>query len=342
MQSDSIRRVLVLGTGGTIAGSGGPAGSNVGYTAGTVAVGALLAGVDVPEGIALEAEQVAQLDSKDMDFATWRMLAQRCAHWLAQPDVAGVVVTHGTDTIEETAYFLQSVIEAPKPIVLTCAMRPATAHAPDGPQNLKDALAVAAQAGATGVVVVCAGGIHDPRHVRKDHPYRLDAFGSGDAGLIGFVEEGQVRLEKPWPNPDIQPGLLGTLGEPEDWPRVEIVLSHAGASGRLIDGLVGERHRGEPGAIDGIVLASTGNGTLHHTIEGAAQRAMAAGVAVLRATRCAEGRILGQAEGSLPHAGDLSPVKARIALMLRIAAERARHAVSQAAQPATPRQGARS
>src|SRR4051794_9743617 len=128
-----VRRVVVLGTGGTIAGKAASIGDNIGYTAGQVGVADLLGGIEPPAGVTLVAEQVAQLDSKDMSFEVWQKLAQRCAHWLARPDVAGIVITHGTDTLEETAFFLHSVLAATKPVVLTCAMRPATALAPDGP-----------------------------------------------------------------------------------------------------------------------------------------------------------------------------------------------------------------
>ena len=145
---------------------------------------------------------MAQVDSKDMSFEIWRQLALRCDHWLAQEDVGGVVITHGTDTLEETAYFLHAVL-APrkKPVVLTCAMRPATAFMPDGPQNLLDAIAVASAPGARGVVAVCAGVIHSALDVAKRHTYRLDAFSSGDAGPVGYVEEGQLRLLRDWPTP---------------------------------------------------------------------------------------------------------------------------------------------
>ena len=103
---------------GTISGRAGAASDNIGYTAGEVGVADLLHGIDAPAGIALLAEQVAQVDSKDMSFAIWRTLAQRCAHWLAAPDVAGLVITHGTDTLEETAFFLQSVLAPSKPVVM--------------------------------------------------------------------------------------------------------------------------------------------------------------------------------------------------------------------------------
>ncbi|WP_438765625.1 asparaginase [Kushneria sp. TE3] len=318
--STGSRRIVVLGTGGTIAGSSPEAGANLGYTAGTVSVEDLLGGITTPKGFALHAEQVAQLDSKDMDTATWQALHERCEHWLAHEDVAGLVITHGTDTAEETAFFLHSVLSSIKPVVLACAMRPSTALMPDGPQNLRDALAIVATPAAAGVTVVCAGEIHGAVEVRKDHPYRLDAFGSGDAGPIGYVEEGGVRLLRHWPPTEAsnQTGEAVTLPAVNRWPRVEIVLSHAGASGALIDTLVRERQSGTSEPVAGIVLGATGNASLHHAIEQAAHRARAAGIEIRVAARCNEGRLLPTPEAAFPIMAALSPVKARIALMLAL------------------------
>ena len=319
--ASGLRRIEVLGTGGTIAGRAASGGDNIGYTAGEVGVADLLGGIDAPPGFALVAEQVAQLDSKDMDFDVWLQLAQRCAFWLSETDVAGVVITHGTDTIEETAFFLQSVLAGGKPVVLTCAMRPASSLSPDGPQNVRDAIAVAATPGAQGVTVVCAGSIHGALDVQKVHTYRPDAFSSGDAGPVGYVEEGEVRRLRDWPSSPTN-GLTKILAmkteEALRWPRVEIVTSHAGASGAIVDLLLQERAAGVAEPIRGLVLAATGNGTLHHALEAAALRAQDAGVAVLRATRCASGRILPKTDDRLRDADALTPVKARIALMLEL------------------------
>ncbi len=321
ISGNSARRVVVLGTGGTISGRAGAASDNIGYTAGEVGVADLLHGIDAPPGISLAAEQVAQVDSKDMSFAIWRTLARRCAHWLAEPDVAGLVITHGTDTLEETAFFLQSVLAPSKPVVLTCAMRPASALAPDGPQNLRDAIAVAAAPDARGVVAVCAGRVHSAFEVQKVHTYRLDAFDSGDAGPLAYVEEGELRRLRDWPPADpAARGSFDRIAATAAWPRVEILLSHAEARGALVVALLEERRRGGAEPVQGIVLATTGNGTLHHALEAAALRAEAEGVAVLRATRCVEGRILPKPGQRLRDAGALTPVKARIALMLELLA----------------------
>ncbi len=318
--------VVVLGTGGTISGRAGSAEDNLGYVAGMVGAADLLIGIKPPVGITLSAEQLAQLDSKDMDFDVWRLLVVRCAELLAQPHIAGIVVTHGTDTLEETAFFLQAVLRPSKPVVLTCAMRPASALAPDGPQNLRDAISVAATIGASGVTVVCAGVVHGSDSVQKVHTYRLNAFSSADSCPVAYVEEGQLKFIRNWPETPmgIAQTAIEKIAKCEQWPRVEIVMSHAGATGALVDALVRERELATVGAdpIRGLVIAATGNGTVHHALEAAAKRAQTAGIAVVRATRCAEGRILPRAgdavSGGLRDAGDLSPVKARVALILEL------------------------
>lgn len=316
---NDARRVIVLGTGGTIAGRASAANDNIGYTAGEVGVAELLGDIDAPPGVSLSAEQVAQVDSKDMSFPIWRTLALRCAHWLAEPDVAGIVITHGTDTLEETAFFLQCVLGPSKPVVLTCAMRPSTALAPDGPQNVRDAIVVAASPGARGVIAVCAGTVHSAFDVQKVHTYRLDAFDSGDAGPVAYVEEGAVRVLRDWPVPATAAQLaFDRIEGATSWPRVEILVSHAEARGTIVDALLEERKRGGAEPLQGLVLAATGNGTLHHALEAAALRAQADGVSVVRATRCSQGRILPRSKEVLRDAGALTPVKARIALILEL------------------------
>jgi L-asparaginase len=273
-------KVVVLGTGGTIAGTAASATDAVGYTAAQLGVAQLVAAVPALAGLDLDCEQVAQLDSKDMDIATWQRLAQRCAFHLARAEVAGVVVTHGTDTLEETAYLLHRVLAPAKPLVLTAAMRPATSVQADGPQNLLDAV----------------------------HSHRLDAFDAGDAGALAAVEEGRLRWWRGAPRGEAL-GLPRIARDAAQWPRVDVVFSHAGASGALVDLLVAQQ-------VAGLVAAGTGNGTLHRELEAALLRAQAAGVRVLRCTRCAAGPVLG--EGTLPSAGALSPWQARVELLLQL------------------------
>lgn len=314
-------KMVVLGTGGTMAGTG-PAGDNMGYTAAQLGVQDLLQSVPGLSAVggAWVAEQVAQIDSKDMDFSIWSALALRCQQHLADQQVRAIVITHGTDTLEETAWFLHCVLEAHKPVVLTCAMRPATAVEPDGPRNLLDAAAVATTPGAHGVLVVCAGEVHGAQQVQKVHPYRLNAFSSGEAGPLAWVEEGVVRLAQNWP--------LAPSGKAQTamknrrtgaaWPRVEIVMNYAGASGAMVDALVRD-------GVQGLVVAATGNGTLHHALQDALECAQAAGVAVRITTRCPLGQVLARPTDTLPVAQGLSPVKARVSLLLELMEASAAH-----------------
>lgn len=309
MQNTSPR-VVILGTGGTIAGTASSSSDGIGYTAAQLGVADLVAAVPELAGVPLELEQVAQLDSKDMDFAVWQRLAERAAHHLARDEVAGLVVTHGTDTLEETAWFLQRVLAPEKPLVLTAAMRPATALSPDGPPNLRDAVRVAREPGAHGVLVLLAGTVQGAAEVQKLHTWRAAAFSSGDAGPLAYVEAGALRQLRPWPGGRAL-GLDGVRRDPAAWPRVEIVFSHAGASGRLVEALCEQ-------GVDGLVAAGTGNGTLHRELESALLAAQGRGVAVLRATRCAFGRVIPKPGDGLPGADGLNPQKARVELLLRL------------------------
>lgn len=305
---DIARTVAVLATGGTIAGTAERATDNIGYSAAQLGVGSLVDAVPALAGVPLVTEQVAQLDSKDMDFAVWAALAARVAHHLTQPEVAGVVITHGTDTLEETAYALQRLLAPTKPVVMCAAMRPATALLRDGPQNLLDAVTLARQPGARGVMAVLSGTVHSAFDVRKVHSYRVDAFGSGDAGVLARIEEGEVRRLREWPAGE--PLGLGCIAS-GDWPWVEIVTSHAGARPDGVRALVAA-------GVKGLVVAGTGNGSLHHALEDALVEALRAGVTVWRSTRCLDGPVQMKPGDRLPSAGTLTPVQARIELMLQL------------------------
>jgi L-asparaginase len=320
--------LVVLGTGGTMAGRADDARDNVGYRAGQVAVADLVAGLALPDDLtrrfAIDCEQVAQIDSKDMSHAVWQHLGRRVAHHLARDEVAGIVITHGTDTLEETAWFLERVLAPQKPVVLTAAMRPASALAPDGPRNLSDALVVAAdgRSAGWGVVAVVAGSVCSAFDVRKRHTYRLDAFESGDAGALAVVEEGRLRRFRDSPRwPAL--GLAVLDADPDGWPVVDLIISHAGARGAVVDALIATGTRG-------LVVAATGNGTVHEDLEAGLVRATAAGLVIWRSTRCSGGVLVGavgdvgdlvlaaMAGTDLPRVGDLSAVKARVELMLRL------------------------
>ena len=313
-QTKKFGKWVVLGTGGTIAGTAASPTDHTGYTAAQLGVQHLLEAVPglhaLLQGDTLLGEQVAQLDSKDMDHATWQRLALRCQHWLAQPEVGGIVITHGTDTLEETAWFLQQVLKSAKPVVITCAMRPATSVEADGPQNLLDALTVVRDPQAQGVLAVCAGHIHRARDVQKVHPYRLDAFSSGDAGPCGQVVRGQVQWSGPCSASEPHPCAAQALVQAaSDWPWVEVLDSHAGADARQVTAWV-------TAGVKGLVVAGTGNGTVHQTLLTALATAQSQGVAVRLTTRCAPGQIVGQPAALQTAPLGLNAYKARISLML--------------------------
>ena len=301
--------VVVLGTGGTIAGTSAPGTDERLYQAAQLSVEQLLQAVPglVPP---VECEQVAQLDSKDMSSAVWLRLARRVAFHLTRPEVAGIVVTHGTDTLEETAWFLQQVLAPARPVVLTAAMRPATAAEPDGPANLRDAVQVAHDAEAHGVLAVMAGRVFAARDVRKAHTQRVDAFDGGDAGPLATVSGPEVAWHRPPPR-DTAWGLDRLPADTAAWPRVDLLSSHAGVDGRVVAALRATGARG-------LVAVGTGNGTLHADLDAALQDAVAAGVVVWRASRCGAGPVTDR-PGDFPGAGDLTPAKARITLMLALA-----------------------
>ena len=307
MQS-AAQTLVIIGTGGTIAGASGSATDNVGYKAGSLSVESLVGAVPALALKKLEAEQLAQLDSKDMDHATWSRLARRVRAHLDRPEVRGIVITHGTDTVEETAYLLQRVLAPEKPVVLTAAMRPATAIQADGPQNLLDAVAVAEAEDVRGVVAVVAGKVWSGLELRKTHTYRLDAFEAGsDAGPLAVVEEGVVRRFRDWP----QGEALGAALLPEEalpWPWVEVLASHGGSDARALEAW-------RAAGLQGLVLACTGNGTLNRALEAPVQALKDAGIPVWRTTRCAQGRIVGASDEP---AAALSPWAAPIELMLTL------------------------
>ena len=292
----------MLGTGGTIAGRAATP-SSLAYESAQIGVDALVAAL--PTRLHVTSEQVAQLDSKDMDFPTWKRLAAAVERHLQRPDVAGVVVTHGTDTLEETAYFLSRVVDATRPVVLTAAMRPATSFEADGPRNLADAIVVAgagSSAGATGVMVAFAGEIHAARHVSKAHPYRLDAFTSGEAGALGRVAEGKDHDDPPVAG-------RGACARRRFAARRRVVLALGRDRGRR------RRERWPRASMRSSNAASSASSSRRPAtapciarLSAALERAMAAGVAVLRATRCLDGRIVEDAPrtvpvGRRPHAG---------------------------------------
>ncbi|SAL79528.1 L-asparaginase II [Caballeronia arvi] len=318
MKPSSLPRIAVLATGGTIAGQAGDASKTAGYKAGVVGVDKLLDAVPALSSVArIQAEQIASIDSKDMSAALWTTLARRIDALLAQDDIDGVVVTHGTDTLEETAYLLHLTVKSAKPVVLTAAMRPSTALSADGPLNLLNAVTVAASASAKGqgVLVAFNNQIHSARDVTKTSTYAVDAFRSPETGVLGFVQDGRVEFQRTVVRPHTSASEFAMV---DQWPMVEIVTSHADASRVMVDALVAA-------GVKGIVVAGTGNGSMHATLTHALGDAVKQGVAVVRASRVGSGHVMrngaanDDALGTIS-AGTLNPYKARVLLMLALAA----------------------
>jgi L-asparaginase len=310
--------VVVLGTGGTIAGTGaGP--DAVDYRAAQLSVAQLLQAVPGLAGVALETRQVAQIDSKDMDWSVWQTLAPQIQQALARAEVGAVVITHGTDTLEETAYLLHRLLDVDKPVILTAAMRAATSAQADGPRNLRDAVRVAEHAasqGQSGVVAVMAGTIWPGHAVRKSHTWHVDAFDGGGAEPLGRITDSGVIVDAaPWPSP----GRAGwsCLEAGVQPARVEIVTSHAGADGRMVEALLAQSQQAGH-ALGGLVVACTGHGTVHHGLTQALDKAEQQGVTVWRSSRVARGGVQSREGDRWPAAGTLTVGQARVALILNL------------------------
>ncbi|MDI9330128.1 MAG: asparaginase [Alphaproteobacteria bacterium] len=311
-----MQKIIILGTGGTIAGWVSDPSQPHRYQSGQVGVDRLLAEVPVPAGVQVEYEQMAQIDSKDATDDFWRRLLSRAAHHLARADVHGLVITHGTDTLEESAFLLSALLMAAKPVVLTGAMRAANHTQADGPGNLHDALLVASSSALQGVVVVFAGRVWPGCEVQKISTSSVDAFRALPSGPLGVVDSGGYRgetLAKPAPSSEPWPALDRVLGL-DPWPRVEWLSSHGGAQPWLLRTLC----RGDEGpALRGLVVAGTGSGTWHGSWDEGLQALQASGVRIWVSTRCLPDR-LADGQGALFRTVPYSPCQARVGLMLSL------------------------
>jgi L-asparaginase len=309
--------IVVLATGGTIAGA---ATTNVqaGYTSGQVGVEQLIAAVPEARKIAdLRGEQISNIGSQDMNDEVWFKLARRVNELAAMPDVSGVVITHGTDTIEETAYFLNLVVKSKKPVVMTAAMRPATALSADGPLNFFNAVAVAADrdAAGRGVLVVVNDWIHGAASLTKTSTTAVQTFLSPQSGLIGTVAYGQTEFYRGPVGRHTADSEFSVAGATA-LPRVDIIMAYENMDGALIDAAVAAGARG-------IVIAGVGNGNLTD----AAVKALAAqakkGIVCVRSSRVVTGRVGRNVELDDDKLGfvaslDKNPQKARVLLRLAL------------------------
>lgn len=309
--------VVVLATGGTIAGA---ASTNVqtGYTSGQVGVEQLIAAVPEAKKIAsLRGEQISNIGSQDMNDEVWLKLANRVNALVAMADVAGVVITHGTDTIEETAYFLNLVVKSNKPVVMTAAMRPATALSADGPLNFFNAVAVAADkdAAGRGVLVVVNDWIHGAASLTKTSTTAVQTFLSPQSGLIGTVAYGQSEFFRR-PIGKHTAGSEFSLAGVTTLPRVDIIMAHENMDGALIDA-------GAAAGAKGIVIAGVGNGNLTASAVKALAAQASKGIVCVRASRVATGRVGRNVELDDDKLGfvaslDKNPQKARVLLRLAL------------------------
>jgi L-asparaginase len=313
-----LPNVVILATGGTIAGAGASSTGSA-YTSGQVKIEAMIDAVPNIRKLAnLKGEQLANVGSQDMSVKVWLDLANRINELLKSKDVDGIVITHGTDTQEETAYFLNLVVKSDKPVVLTGSMRPSTAISADGPLNMYNAVALAAhpKAKGYGVLVVMNDEIHSAKDVKKMISTPVHTFQSPEKGLIGTVVFGDITFfhktnGRHTTNSDFSIDGLKSL------PRVDIVYACADMSTDLIDIMI------KAGA-KGIVIAGVGDGNMNAGTLEAMKKATAAGIPVVRATRVPIGTVLLKGEvvdadyGSVS-SYELNPQKARVLLMLALA-----------------------
>lgn len=320
-QQQDLPNVVILATGGTIAGSAESA-TQAGYTSGQVGIETMIKAVPgIRELANITGEQISNVGSQDMSVKIWVKLANRIDELLSSDDVDGIVITHGTDTQEETAYFLNLVVKSDKPVVMTGSMRPSTAVSAEGPLNLYNAVAVAAspKSRGYGVLVVMNDQIHSPHAVTKTNTTAVQTFMSPLHGLLGVVLYGQLDFyRKPH-------GLYGKSSEfsvkgVTGLPRVDVVFACADMSPDLVDILV------DAGA-KGIVIAGVGNGNMTAATLAAAKRAADNGVVVVRSTRVPTGYVLRNAEVNDDEyntiaSDELNAQKSRVLLMLALLKDR--------------------
>ena len=316
-----LPNVAVLATGGTIAGAAATD-TQAGYTSGQLGVDQLINAVPQAKKLAnLQGEQISNIGSQDMNDEVWLKLANRVNELAAKADIEGIVITHGTDTIEETAYFLNLVAKTGKPIVLTGSMRPATALSADGPLNFFNAVAVAASqdAAGRGVLVVLNDWVHGAASLTKTSTTAVQTFMSPLSGLVGTVAYGKVEFNR-------QP--LGkhtsesefSLNGATALPRVDIIMAHENMDGALIDAAVAAGAKG-------LVIAGVGNGNLTQSAVTALAAQAKKGIVCVRASRVAVGRVERNVELDDDKLGfvaslDKNPQKARVLLRLALLQKR--------------------
>ena len=309
-------KIMILATGGTIAGAQAST-TEAGYKSGSFSVDDLIKAVPQLKDVAdISGEQVANIGSQTMNHEVWLKLAKRVTEVL-KGDADGVVITHGTDTMEETAYFLGLVVKSDKPVVLVGSMRPATAIGADGPANLYNAVALAAnpEAKGRGPLIVLNDEIHYAHEAQKTNTTALDTFKSPNRGRAGVMNTGKACFFNTNTTAHTTKSDFSVDGKGvNDLPRVEIVYSYANFGRDTIDFLVGK-------GVKGIVLAGVGDGNSTDTAIAALADAAKKGVAIVRSSRTGSGLVVRNVEVDDDKLGfiaamELNPQKARILLML--------------------------
>ena len=319
VQAAHLPNVHVLATGGTIAGAQTSTISYE-YKPGTYDVQALLKTVPNLEKLALvTGEQIANIGSYDMTGALWLQLGRRVNEVLISPDTDAVLITHGTDTLEETAYFLTLVTKSDKPVVVVGSMRPATALSPDGPANIYNGVAVATSADARGkgTLVVLNDTIHYARNVTKTDTTGVHTFASLNRGPAGLVHTAAVDWFEPMDR-KVGSATEFSLEGIDSLPRVEILYAYADMNPDLVDAAV---HAGSKG----IVVAGTGDGSMPTPVLDALTKAAKSGIVVVRSTRVLSGIVLRHSSGVFNDdekgfvvSGELNPAKSRVLLQLAL------------------------
>ena len=309
--------IHILATGGTIAGTGASA-TATNYTAGQVAIGTLLDAVPQLKDIAhVTGEQVVRIGSQDMNDEVWLTLANRINELLSQPETDGIVITHGTDTMEETAYFLNLTVKSDKPVVLVGAMRPSTALSADGPLNLYNAVVTASDKQSTGkgVLVVMNGSILGAESVSKMHTTGVETFQAPNAGALGYVLNSQVVYNQAPLKKHTTESVFDVSGL-KKLPKVGIVYSYSNIDADMVEPMLKNGY-------EGIVHAGVGNGNIHRNVFPVLEKARKQDIQVVRSSRITSGPTTLDNEVDDAHyefiaSQQLNPQKARILLMLAL------------------------
>ncbi|MFC0229187.1 L-asparaginase 2 [Serratia aquatilis] len=311
----ALPTITLLATGGTIAG-GGESATQSNYTAGKLGVEALVDAVPELKKVAnIQGEQVVNIGSQDMNDQVWLKLAKKINTDCAQTD--GFVITHGTDTLEETAYFLDLTVKCDKPVVIVGAMRPATAMSADGPFNLYNAVITAAdpQSAKRGVLVAMNDVVLDGRDVTKTNTTGVQTFQSPNFGPLGYIHNGKIDYQRS-PQRKHTTDTPFDISKMSELPKVGIIYNYANASDAPAKALIAEGYKG-------IVSAGVGNGNLYKSVFDTLATAAHNGVAVVRSSRVPTGATTEDAEVDdvkfgFVAAGTLNPQKARILLQLAL------------------------